>query len=141
MPRFTVLDSAHVDDKGKTYRRGETLESPHDLDRMFNKPGYPPKFQRDHEHEKVEASMPAAGTFVFNPSAESFEQFQERVKAAQKPNTSPSAPTSPPPPQPPRNLEAMSEQDLRKLAEAEEIDLKGAKGKQEMIKVLKAAGF
>lgn len=105
--------------KERDYKQGDVFESDLPLER-FNCDGpLGPKFERLDDEGKTPVG------FVFDPSVETLEAFNARVKGA-------TATEAPP-------LESMTVAELRKLAEADSIDLGEAKSKEAILKVLKGA--
>lgn len=106
----------------KIYKRGDVFESKHDLLKFNAGPGAM-KF------EKVEEPPPRAASRAAAPPPE--------------PPPPPEAKTIQPPPRNQQEyhaaLDKMTEKDLRALAAEEEIDLKGAKTKEDIVKAIKAA--
>ena len=133
MAKFRVLvgkhnEGGHVDEKGnrikgRTYRVGEVIDTADDLSRL-NASGAI-KFERVEEERGASRPAPTTPTTPKSPTPP--------TPAPVNPTT----PTTPTAPVTPKNLEAMDIKALQALAEEEEIDLKGAKTKEEIIKVLR----
>lgn len=160
---FKLLDGIHseADNNGgtrRTYRAGEVIETDLDLDRMHNQRdprtgnyATPPKFERlDNK------PAPADDPYRFDPAKETIQQFTERMQKLHTPvQANPPTSTSvqahgqqnpqgqsAKPHRQPANLAAMSEHELRKLAETEEVTIPAdAKGKDAVIKILRAANL
>lgn len=115
----------------KIYEPQSIIESPTDLTFM-NVPGFRPKYELLPESGAI---LPQ-GSFAFDPSKETIEQFAERMKAL---TIQPGAPAATPVPSTTVNLESMTEEQLRSHAEEEEIPLGNAKSKQQLLAVIKAA--
>ena len=123
MPRFRLLMGRHSEGKGsdgktlpqpKIYVPGDIIDSPVDLTK-FN-----------------------------GPNANKFERVMDDPPVSRQAATVPAS-TAPqagkPPPRPAsKELESMTEQELRQLAEDVEVDVKSARNKADLVKVLKAAG-
>lgn len=137
--KFRLLEGFHIgpnpDDPkvDRTYARGDIVESPTDLT-FLNVPGFKPKFEKVHEDGVTEP-----GTFAFDPNKETIEQFAERMRSQMSigpgQGTSSTASAS----ATVTDLDGMNADQLRKHAEAEEIDVKGAKTKEQLLAVIKAA--
>lgn len=149
---YRLLAGLH--DTGKRiYQTGELIESELDL-LMFNGRGTAPKYQLVHGEEdgKIETRI-GPDARVFDPAKETIDQFTARVKAEQdraklhgfgdqETDVARAArqgfdSADKPAPKP---IEQWSKEELLAAAEAEEIDLKGAKTQAEIIKILKVAG-
>ncbi len=131
MARYRLLAGKHAQKEenpqtgqkeNKIYKRGDVFESKHDLLKFNAGPGAM-KF------EKVEDTQPAKAAGTTRPPA---TPSREAVHGTPEP--------------PPRNmneflaaLDKMSEKDLRALAAEEEIDLKGAKTKDDILKAIRTA--
>lgn len=99
------------------YNRGEVFQTSRNLE-IQNIPGAPPRF------EQVPITTPLT---VKTPGI--------RGKVSSGESELPSSPQS----QPSDTLDTMSIEDLRKHAAAEEIDLRGAKTKADIINVIRAS--
>ncbi len=152
MPKFRVLAGKHIegktpDGRQRVYKTGDVVDSKTDLNKL-NSPGAV-KF------EKVDESTPATpyvgpgGEVVKSRKqleAEAVQQPQQAQAKTAGPTTAAKTPehleplqtTSTTTLQP---LDLMSVKDLVALAQAEEIDLKGATKKDDIVKTLKAAGL
>ena len=143
--KFRVLVGAHIDNgppgcecdecsvsdgKNHLYRQrdakdppawaGDIIETTADLEMRFNAGPYSRKFER------VREDAPAVVGHVWDQAKETLEQFTARMNKVNAPKPS-------------LNLDAMALKDLQQLAADEEIDLKGAKTKEEAVKVIKAS--
>lgn len=128
-----IPDGPSEQEKGrcKKIHRGESFSSPNDwyADR------WPEKFR------KLDSAQP--GTFVFDPTKETWEQFSQRVKGEQQEQAQPSTAV-----QPSAALtnhgdngmremyESMTVKELQSHAAEEEIDLHGATRKDEIVRIL-----
>lgn len=139
--KFRLKVGGHVqngpDGKPKSYVPGDIVESETDLAERFNTPPMTIKFERLWEEERREASSR-------KDTHETHGEKKVTVPPSGPPTPPPSNishPTSPPEkgsaPQP--NYEAMSQQDLTELAKEEEVDLRGAKTKADIIARLRTA--
>ena len=111
MAKYRLLVSSHQDDKGKTYEKGDIIEDTRDLCALFN------------------SSLGAKFALLSEDEVELLEKRTARATAkiaAQNKG--------------PDTLDAMSAQELRAHAAAEEIDLGNAQSKKEMIEIIRAAG-
>lgn len=113
--------------KSVQYSPGDVFEAATDLAARMG----PEKF------ELVEGSR--LGTFQWDPKAETLEAFNARVKASFKDQEDTTGGTDRIDHSADKVLESMSEQELKAHAEENEIDLKGAKGKNDMLRAIKAA--
>lgn len=144
MAKYRVLQgktSEGRDAYGKplVYLKGTVFESDKDM-LVHNAPGHKPKFERVDDGTPVDE--PVVLTGGKSPAAPAQPNPPKPTPA------SPSTPPKPAPstPTPPKNtvdhgatLESMDVRELKAFAEAEEIDLKGASTKADMLRVLKAA--
>lgn len=117
----------------RTYERGDIIESPTDLTFM-NVPGYKPKFEK-----VIDENSPAlpSGAAIFDPAKETIQQFAERMGGGSFTAGVPTQPSSSSPTT--VELDGMNADQLRKYAEAEEIDIKGAKTKEQLLAVVKGS--
>lgn len=115
--KFRVLRGSH-NEGGKTYHRGDVVESRVDLVKKFNEKGIPPRFSRITGREVKETTDPGPST------------------SDQKPNDPALNPSN-------RfgveTLKMMNLTELKGLAAEEEIDLGGATKKDEIIAILMSA--
>ena len=136
----------------KTWRAGkqgeDVIDSPIDLEKRFNGRGPGTrKFERIHE---VESTSP----LVFRPeTGETIEQFQGRVAAYAARSMTVTTTVVPQglgaitgtevgsASTVNRNFDVMSIQDLKTLAAEDEIDLKGATRRDDILKIIKAASL
>lgn len=134
MARYRLLAGKHAQKEEnpetkqkevKIYKRGDVFESKHDLLKFNAGPGAM-KFEKvdDQENQPRRARTESASqtqqqhhTSVETPAGKPPRNQQEFVTA----------------------LEKMNEKDLRSLAAEEEIDLKGAKTKDDIVKAIKVA--
>lgn len=140
--RFRLLTGQHIQDdpadleaaarekrapRGRTYLEGEVIESAYDLNRLNPAdPALRKKFERLPDNPSADWQAPSAGQFVNN-------------------SPPPQPPGSPPLAPPPASitaadyatLEAMTADELKKWSDAEGFSTGKAKGKDEMLKVLK----
>ena len=140
MKQFQLMDGFHVGPDpdnpalDRVYERGQIIESPTDLTFM-NVPGFKPKYE---PVVNGNTGIPA-GASVFDPSKETIEAFAERMRASLSIGIGSSvAPPSSPAPTT-TELDAMNADQLRKYAEAEEIDVKAAKTKEQLLAVIKGS--
>lgn len=125
MSKFRVLVGKHVEQLGivegevktRSYSAGEVVSSNRPLDEIHNKPGAM-KFERLHEE-------PRPSQAVQEPSGTPATAAASPAAVAQTFSL--------------EQLERMSVPDLQKLAEEEEIDLKGASKKQDLIRIIREA--
>lgn len=111
--RFQLLVGTHVGDDNKHYTAGDIIETQTNLAARFNEPNCPPKFRRLTEKE-----------FAAEQENQAFRKQQEADKN-KKPGD---------------GLDSLSLEDLRKLAEEEEIDLGKSKTKEEVLKAIRSSG-
>jgi hypothetical protein len=135
------------------YSPGAVIESEFDLCEMFNcrDPQYPKKFERVQEHEETSAAP--ISQLTFDPTKETLEEFNKRMLKLQQegvwaPGTDKPAVVGPkdglpqppvgkvPPTQPDATLESMSQKELLQFAAEEEIDLRGAKTKEQLVQAI-----
>jgi hypothetical protein len=132
MARYRLLAGKHAQKEEnpetkhkevKIYKRGDVFESKHDLLKFNAGPGAM-KFEKVEESEnqprraRTESPPPPPPhTVVETPAGKAPRNQQEFVAA----------------------LEKMNEKDLRALAAEEEIDLKGAKTKDDIVKAIRSA--
>lgn len=160
MPRFRLLMGRHIEAKrdakgnimhGKptgqnpkgakltvSYNRGDVFDSPNDLDLMFNQPGSA-KFER-----VVDAHQE-----VWDRNKETLAQFTKRMegKESQQPATGTEPETTPVGEAAKAGFNtaftdlygSMTVAELKKHAEEEEIDLRGATKREEILKAIQAA--
>lgn len=139
--KFKVLRGRHTEkDKfgiSRTYgvggKDGDIVDSKSDLSKHNGLPPHTPKF------EKVDEGTPIAPHLLVDPS--------QPVAGGVPPVTSPSAPPKPvaqTPMNPPKDLaeyhqqlDKMNVKQLQDHAADEEIDVKGAKTREELLKILK----
>lgn len=127
MPKFRVLAGKHCEGKTpegkpKVYVKGDVVDSKSDLSRL-NPPGFPPKFERV-EDDGRPSPAPAVPVQTLSPTP------------------TPVHATSPLPAAPktvPDGLDKLSLKELQDLAASEEIDLKGAKTRDEVLRAVRAA--
>lgn len=111
-----------------TYKPNDVFECTTDLVERFNTPS-------SRKFEYVEDDPRTSPGRVAYPHLEK-EKGPER---AERPAPAPSAPVAPKaPPFGGKNLDAMSPEQLKALAAEEEIDLRGATKKEDMLKILRA---
>lgn len=146
---YRIIQGQHEerspDGSPRLYRRGDTFESiqPRLAD------VWPEKFQRIH------ASVHNPNLETWNPEAETLEAFNARmltkhpqagaqIQQTAAPVTNGGAVADPPPTVPNggakknhSRLEQMSLKDLQSLAAEDEVDLKGAKTRDEVLRILK----
>lgn len=119
--KFRVLAGKHAEkDKEGTlrvYSRGEVVDSKSDLSKLNSRGAE--KFEKiDEPSVKANPGTPAAQLHGRPPVADvPRDELTKRLHA---------------------DLDKMSNDQLKKYAETEEVDLKGAKTREEMLKVLKA---
>lgn len=128
MPKFQVLAGKHIDGKGadgraRVYNAGEVVESRANLLR-FNRPGSI-KFQRVDDGATIASPAGSPGE-IWDRAHESLDQFIKRMQAKDQASIKPI------------NLDTLSFKDLQALAAEEEIDLKGAKTREEALRFIKA---
>jgi cell division septation protein DedD len=147
----------------RVFRKGQVIETVKDLDAIFNHPTIDrKKFERVDDATK--ASVPEYRISLSTPPAEPAYAGQVQASAVRVPARaatpqSPVVPVTSPPTTPPQaqapaqakpaatpqqakatdTLDAMSDKELDAFAASEEIDLKGAKGRADKIKAIRAA--
>lgn len=118
MARFKLMVGKHVE-KGKVYRKGDIITTDDDLTRLNGGPGAM-KFERLSAVEDPGSLLPRS------------------VEGADRSHAIP-APARDNPVNKGANLDKMSLTDLQAYADEEEIDLKGAKTRDDVLKQIKAA--
>jgi hypothetical protein len=151
MPRFKLLVGQHIetnlDGREVTYKAGAEFDSVTDLD-MMNAPGCPPKFQRLLEHYPVpqshtHPSNPPRNAPVPGPKAQSSSRAPKARAGA--PHSQGAIPVVPVAGSPPSvsgtndGLDTLTVSELQKVAQEEEIELKGANSKEEILAAIRAA--
>lgn len=134
--RFKLLAGKHAakDEEGlqKIYKKGDVIETDSDLSKLNSGPGYM-KFER--LYEEGESEDEGTVKSVATPT-----KPQVQMAVADQPTvvktTQPTVKT----PTGPVKLESMTVEDLRSLAADEEVDLKNAKTKDEILRALRSAG-
>jgi hypothetical protein len=116
------------------FRRGDVIETDVDLSAQFDKPGSPPKFERIVPGGEY-AALGGVGVFDRRPE-ETMEAFGARMReiaarATQAANVGGDEEA---------HLSRLSVEEPKRLADEEEVDLKKAKTKEEMVKLLLQAG-
>lgn len=122
----------------KVYKQGEIVESTEDLTKHNSRhPGNPKKFVRVYDDGSTDYSGPAPAVDPFaqrkgesaadygKRMAETAKLFAEKAEAATARD---------------KELEKMNVAQLRKFAEGEEIDLKGAVDKDAILKIIRGQG-
>lgn len=109
--------------EGRTFKKGDIIETDKNLHVIFDRIGNPPKFEEVHEDERIMTAQEK------RQKAEALlkEAADDELAAQLRKNTMNDV------------LDSMSVEDLRKHAASEEIDLGKAKSKDEILKVIKAA--
>lgn len=138
MPLFKLLAGKHTQKESngisKTYRPGDVIDSKHDLVKLFNSHPTTPKFER--VDERTMRGDISSVVQTVTPS---------HVVQAASPSPAPAAPQSSaqtavaPSRQSIDGLDSMSVKELQLLAQEEEIDLRGASKKEEIIKIIRGA--
>lgn len=123
MPMFKVLAGQH-EEGGRIYRMNEVVNSTQQLDALFNPadPDMQKKFERVIDNPAYIAQPATGGQAVGEAS---------RAGAGTQPATAPAGSALA------GTLETMSLKQLQDMAAEEEIDLKGAKTKDEVLRVLR----
>jgi hypothetical protein len=154
--RFRVLDGSHcvqydTGDKDGTgtpvtrirkYRRGEVVETNDDLKAIFDQPGMPPKFEelRD-DVTGLTGEMAIREGETLSEYANRLAQLVKTVGEEPMDETKAKAQTQAKTQNQQRGADAfrrMSKEELEDYAEDNEIDLKGAQAKEDMIRLLLA---
>lgn len=143
--KFKVLAGKHAEGKGadlRVYRKDETIDTDYDLAKKFNGP-----YSNMKKFELISDSGPTAEPSKSPPNLSGSAPSAVVAAAKQgfdtinppKPVVPEPVKTQPNPKQYDDTLESMNEVELRKFAEAEEIDLGNAKNKKDMLRAIRAA--
>jgi hypothetical protein len=144
MPRFRILHGVHhaaggvrkdtptLDHPDRVYRAKtaldphapDVIETDEDLEALYNPPGAPKKYERVRDDSDVAPAALPPSAHVWDPAKETLDQFVRRVGGA---------------PAPADSLDALSVKELHALADDEEIDLKGARTKEELVAAIRRA--
>lgn len=166
--KFRLLQGRHMDATGKLYIAGhpgrDVIDTETDLCAKFNPPPTAPNFPRKFERvdQFADAAMAGYNTIHLDShrqQGETRQQFAERMaqiarmaeEAALEEATQPDHVAMPPPAvpgiatavareQPPvDDLDRMTVQQLQELASEEEIDLKGARTKPDIVRAIRSS--
>lgn len=141
--QFRVVAGKHhvkqPDGKNKVYRPGDVVDSETDLVERFNskRPGFPKKFERvgegdsdvpDPTRRRPDESLADFGARIMEMARQEGAENSVLQATSNQIQQSPTATTE--------QLQAMTVQELQSLAAAEEVDLKGVKSKDAVLKIL-----
>ncbi len=118
MKRFRLLRGVHGDKNGK-YKKGDIIETETDLVEKFNADGFPAKFQRL-EDTPDKRKPDTSSVAVLDPEEDEDSDPGDTDEFTRE------------------DIESMNVKELRELAEENEIDISGAKGKQAILKAILA---
>lgn len=134
--KFRILHGKHSekDENGipRVYTARTEFDRIHSFSDLEKQNSPNPNHTRKFERLDDDVRVPVAPAVVGSPMP---EERQQAVQAAQESLAAQKAPAAAPPQQKP--FEQMSHKELMDYATREEIDLKGAKSQQEILKVLK----
>lgn len=122
MARFKVLEGAHSE-HGKLYKKGDVFESDTDLLKLNR--STPPKFARLDDRTGEEVVRTAR-------QGKHPEQDTDQVKKVHTPESLKASQEASD-----DGYEKLSEEDLKEIAESEEIPLRGGESKAELIRLLR----
>ena len=148
MPWFKLLAGKHTEGKDErgtsiVYKKGDVFESKHDLAKMLNREGAM-KFELVDAPRRAQTA--ASGDMPANAQAQRQTEGQQGTQPNQPPTGQPPANAAQAQTAPKTNLaeyqaqlERMNIKELQEHAREEEVDLKGATKKEDMIRILRGA--